>query len=59
MSEPLFFSTQIHFREWLENNHTKETALIVGYFKVKSGFPSMTWSESVDQALCFGWIDGF
>lgn len=58
MQEPTFFSTQELFREWLESNHEKETELIVGYYKVKSGFPSMTWSQSVDQALCFGWIDG-
>lgn len=54
----MFFPTQSLFREWLENNHNKETELFVGYYKVKSGYPSMTWSESVDQALCFGWIDG-
>lgn len=58
MNEPQFFPTQKQFREWLANNHDKETELYVGYYKVKSGFPSMTWSQSVDQALCFGWIDG-
>ena len=58
MNEPLFFPTQTQFREWLENNHTKETELFVGYYKVKSSYPSMTWSQSVDQALCYGWIDG-
>ena len=55
---PLFFATQNEFRQWLEANHDKESALIVGFHKVNSGKPSMTWSESVDQALCFGWIDG-
>jgi uncharacterized protein YdeI (YjbR/CyaY-like superfamily) len=55
---PTFFPTQNHFRTWLEKNHKTESELIVGYYKVKSGKPSMTWSESVDQALCFGWIDG-
>lgn len=55
---PLFFATQDEFRQWLEANHDKESALIVGFYKVNSGKPSMTWSESVDQALCFGWIDG-
>lgn len=39
-------------------HHKKENELLVGYYKVSSGKPSMTWSESVDQALCFGWIDG-
>lgn len=53
-----FFATQADFRKWLEKNHTKETELLVGFYKLGSGKPSMTWSESVDQALCFGWIDG-
>ena len=56
--EPIFFPSQAEFREWLEKNHETEAELIVGYYKVKTGKPSMTWSESVDQALCFGWIDG-
>lgn len=56
--KPSFFKDQYAFRSWLEKNHTKETELIVGFYKVDSGKPSMTWSESVDQALCFGWIDG-
>jgi len=55
---PLFFSTQQEFRNWLYENHKNKTELIVGYYKVKSGKPSMTWSQSVDEALCFGWIDG-
>lgn len=55
---PIFFQTQNQFREWLEKNHDKETELYVGFYKVSSGKSSMTWSQSVDQALCFGWIDG-
>jgi uncharacterized protein YdeI (YjbR/CyaY-like superfamily) len=55
---PEFFRSQEDFRKWLEKNHKKKTELLVGYYKVNSGKPSMTWSESVDQALCFGWIDG-
>lgn len=55
---PIFFSNQDEFRKWLEKNHKKETELFVGFYKVDSGKPSMTWSQSVDQALCFGWIDG-
>lgn len=55
---PIFFEHQDQFRAWLEKNHTTETALLVGFYKVHTGKPSMTWSESVDQALCFGWIDG-
>ncbi len=46
------------FGRWLDRHHASKTELIVGYHKVDSGKPSMTWSESVDQALCYGWIDG-
>jgi uncharacterized protein YdeI (YjbR/CyaY-like superfamily) len=53
-----FFSTPSGFRNWLEKNHDKKTELVVGFYKVGSGKPSMSWSESVDEALCFGWIDG-
>ena len=56
--EPTFFKTKSEFRIWLEHNHKTEKELIVGFYKVSSGKPSITWSESVDQALCFGWIDG-
>src|SRR5881394_263753 len=55
---PTFFKTQPDFRKWLAKNHDKATELLVGFYKVGSGKPSMTWPESVDQALCFGWIDG-
>ena len=59
VNEPAtFFESQDEFRKWLENHHDKEAELIVGFYKVDSGKPSMTWSQSVDQALCFGWIDG-
>lgn len=58
MTEPKFFSSRQAFRKWLEKNHDKKGELLVGFYKVGSGRPSMTWSESVDQALCFGWIDG-
>jgi len=56
--KPHFFKNTGEFRKWLEKNHTTEKELIVGYHRVDTGKPSMTWSESVDQALCFGWIDG-
>lgn len=56
--EPVFFSDQMAFRSWLTENHETEAELIVGFHKVHTGKQSMTWSESVDQALCFGWIDG-
>lgn len=57
-AEPTFFETEADFRQWLEKHHETAEELVVGYYKVNSGSPSMTWSESVDQALCFGWIDG-
>ena len=55
---PTFFKTQSEFRKWLEKNHKDETELLVGFYKVNTEKPSMSWSQSVDQALCFGWIDG-
>jgi len=56
--EPTFFSDQADFRQWLDKNHATATALLVGFYKVGSGKASMTWPQSVDQALCYGWIDG-
>ena len=53
-----FFRTPADFRTWLEKNHATATELWVGFYKKDSGKPSITWPESVDQALCFGWIDG-
>ena len=55
---PTFFTTAAGFRAWLEANHATAGELLVGYYKVGTGRPSMTWPQSVDQALCFGWIDG-
>ena len=55
---PTFFAKQSDFRKWLQKNHKRETELLVGFYKVGSGMASMTWSQSVDEALCFGWIDG-
>lgn len=55
---PKFFKTAEQFRNWLEKNYLAKAELLVGFYKVNSGRPSMTWPESVDQALCFGWIDG-
>lgn len=56
--EPSFFTTKEEFREWLKKHHATEKELLAGFYKTGSGKPSMSWSESVDQALCFGWIDG-
>ena len=58
LNKPTFFRTQASFRKWLEKNHDKAKELLVGFYKVNSGKQSMTWSESVDEAICFGWIDG-
>jgi uncharacterized protein YdeI (YjbR/CyaY-like superfamily) len=58
MSSPRFFQTASTFRAWLEANASAESELLVGYHKVATARPSMSWSESVDEALCFGWIDG-
>ncbi len=55
---PRFFSTPADFRAWLEAHHETEKELLVGFHKKGSGKPSITWPESVDEALCFGWIDG-
>jgi len=55
---PTFFKNQSEFRAWLAENHKKETELLVGFYKTGSGKLNMTWSQSVDEALCFGWIDG-
>jgi uncharacterized protein YdeI (YjbR/CyaY-like superfamily) len=56
--EPTFFATPADFRAWLERHHESHSELIVGFHKMGSGRPSITWPEAVDQALCFGWIDG-
>ena len=54
----VFFETPAEFRAWLEANHESATELWVGFHRKATGRPSMVWSEAVDQALCFGWIDG-
>jgi uncharacterized protein YdeI (YjbR/CyaY-like superfamily) len=56
--EPTFFATPADFRAWLERHHDSVSELLVGFHKTGSGRPSITWPEAVDQALCFGWIDG-
>jgi len=55
--KPTFFKTPLSFRKWLEKNHETKKEFLVGFYKVKSGKQSITWSESVDEAICFGWID--
>ena len=58
MADPTFFETPQAWRDWLEAHHGRETELWVGFHKKATGRPSITWPESVEQALCFGWIDG-
>ena len=56
--KPTFFKTPADFRKWLTKNHEAVAELWVGFYKKDSGKPSITWPESVDEALCHGWIDG-
>jgi uncharacterized protein YdeI (YjbR/CyaY-like superfamily) len=56
--EAIFFETPGELRAWLEEHHATASELWVGYYKKGSGRRSLTWSEVVDEALCFGWIDG-
>ncbi len=55
---PRFFATPADLRSWLARNHDRSDELWVGYYKKATGLASITWPESVDEALCFGWIDG-
>ena len=55
---PRFFETAADLRGWFERHHASESELWVGFYKKGTGLPSVTWPESVDAALCFGWIDG-
>jgi len=56
--QPIFFGAPQEFYDWLEEHHETEAEVYLGYWKKHTGRPSLTWSEAVDQALCFGWIDG-
>ena len=58
MMKPTFFATPAAFRAWLKKHHKTADELWVGYYRKDCGKPSITWQESVDEALCFGWIDG-
>jgi uncharacterized protein YdeI (YjbR/CyaY-like superfamily) len=57
-AKPRFFATQAAWRKWLAANHAKHDHLVVGFWRVSTGKPCITWPQSVDEALCFGWIDG-
>jgi uncharacterized protein YdeI (YjbR/CyaY-like superfamily) len=56
--EAHFFPDPAAFRAWLETNHQREAEVLVGFHKRHTRIPSLTWPQSVDEALCFGWIDG-
>ncbi len=56
--KPTFFATPADFRRWFAKNAATKAELLVGFHKKGSGKPSITWPESVDEALCVGWIDG-
>lgn len=56
--KPIFFATPEKFRAWLTKNHASASELWVGFHRKATGRPSITWPESVDEALCVGWIDG-
>ena len=58
MRTPIYFATASELRAWLATHGATADELLVGYYKRHTGKPSPTWSESVDEALCFGWIDG-
>ncbi|HEX7926594.1 MAG TPA: YdeI/OmpD-associated family protein [bacterium] len=56
--KPTYFPTPDEWRAWLEENHASAVEILVGFYKTTSGKASITWPQSVDHALCFGWIDG-
>ena len=58
MTEPTFFRTASTFRKWLEKNHDRTPELLIGFHRVDSGKGGPTYREALDEALCFGWIDG-
>jgi len=56
--QPIFFSIQQELRNWFKNNHDKVQELLIGFYKKNSGIQSISYQEALDEALCFGWIDG-
>ncbi|HEY6804958.1 MAG TPA: YdeI/OmpD-associated family protein [Pyrinomonadaceae bacterium] len=58
MTRPKFFKTQPEFHDWLDQNHDLKNELLVGFHKKDSGKKSITYPEALDEALCYGWIDG-
>jgi len=58
VSEPTFFRTAADFRQWLERNHNRASELLLGLHRIDSGNAGITYRQALDEALCFGWIDG-
>jgi uncharacterized protein YdeI (YjbR/CyaY-like superfamily) len=58
VSEPVYFESPAEFRAWLEQHHETETEVWVGMWKKATGRQGVSWAQAVDEALCFGWIDG-
>ncbi|MCA1553098.1 MAG: bacteriocin-protection protein, partial [Chloroflexi bacterium] len=56
--KPIFFKSPAEWRAWLAAHHDREQEVLVGYHKKATAKPSLTWQQSVDEALCYGWIDG-
>jgi uncharacterized protein YdeI (YjbR/CyaY-like superfamily) len=57
-TEPIFFEDPGAFRAWLQQNHSTATQVVAGLWRAHTGKPTISWGEGIDQALCFGWIDG-
>jgi uncharacterized protein YdeI (YjbR/CyaY-like superfamily) len=55
--EHFYPETKQHWREWLEQNHIDQDAVWLIHYKKNAGKPSVPWTDAVDEALCFGWID--
>ena len=58
MSKPTFFKTQSELRKWFTKNHNKVAELWISFYNAKSGKKAATYKQALDEALCFGWIDG-
>ena len=58
MTDPVYFATPADFRAWLAAHAATASELVVGFHKVATGRPSLSWPQAVDEALCVGWIDG-
>lgn len=56
--KPTFFKTQAELHDWFVKHHDKEPELLIGFYKAKSGKPGITYQQALDEALCYGWIDG-